>query len=1745
MTNWCGPFGCPSRPRRNPVPLVLLLLACVAPGSVAAPPKAGRTLAAVEESVKRIKSGVMKPEGTIERLRLIDKGDAYLRDLHTQTTSLREEMHTLAHTYSGTRPVKLDDVRGLIDTAERVKAIIDEIQEIADTIQGTPEVPGVKDIVIGWAVDHGFELFLFFGKSLTTCLERLANGMHAANVQSMTLGELKEPVYPGLGRRECREVYEQIQKARALLRELQDVSRALSSGRSYLQRLRTAIEAVETECDSWTGRVADEIDLQLENVSAAPARFDSLAADMNAVINQAATDLGSQGVADYRQAVTQVVALAKEHVQEGVPVMDVLDDLPPLLSEAGGLLDAFEADGLDVAFERGRWQGATQDYHRVTAPFEVSTKSRLDPDAWQPRTLGEALVEHGLYGAGLTAGSIKDCITEMIEELRAKPAEVQRVTPATQLISLPSEITYPHAVPISVRVVNAAGGAVPGISVSFSTRGHVQITNHVVETASNGVVSTTAEVSSGIEENPAGALISAVVIAGGTRLETTYVFGQAGPPSEIKTVSGPQAAGRAGSRLPDLWMIQVLDADSNLVNNISLAVSFQALNGGSIDAVKSAVTVTGETVVADGEARFSAAITLGHDHGTTNRYRVNLTEPSGMSVSAEIGIRADTNSTYGTVATDLPTAITLALTEPVLAFDSLTEAVTTRSRSTPYYTTVHGVTVTPSECVHYKWVTNVVGGVTQVVHKVDFKHPYDAVSGLKTLAVDPQILGASHVKLDTDANTANAISVGRDVLRARASGMVGTVPAHPRCDLGRTIVQIGNVVSDPVTARVTRVRSVVYTCDQDGADLFNNDYGNIAVATRCVVADGHLTEEFHSRNYGRLWANASADIIFTPTAPYSDGVIRGQVRGTGKADLHAGLVDLDGKTNFGARVATVTRNWVSVDAPTQLRAGESVHLTCQLLGARPFGSYRCSWNLVPGLGNTNVFGSVSPSTRGFQTAGSGTLVSRTRFSYPETASEPFDSYPDTGDRWQLTVVPSGGGDSVINPISAGVEIVAPRLNSLYVGAKYANDPGDFYRAFGFDLFDDDDSERGPKMLELAAIGVFAQTVEHAYSAEWSLGGEEYKTALDMALSSGGTPLRIYNNQVDGYPGFAGIDVRGVRRPGTTTLSSRTGDGGIYSENVLEFRMNRLRLDYGWHDDVPTFQLVVEGPSEMYDYTNHWHITLSDDSVITNSSTFYRMSNGTWYAEIEEPRPTKEVETVLVNARGTELARLDMETDVLLTPVIPARIAHNPDTFTVDVLAVGVEDLRSYTVNLGYDPTLVETLSATQGPFLGSGGGSWFSATIDPTNGNVRMQESKYPYTDPGSGQSVNSVSGTGVLAQVTFRTLMQGQGEFDIDSSWLFNSGSQLIPLHASRGSLTIHGPGLGQTPVMAATTAPIVDGQLDTVWTGATPHAVANVVVVNGGASNNCAATWQGLWDEDYLYLAVSVKDEAIVSDSWSFQPWEDDSIDLYVDGDSSKMSVYDGINDFHLTWPAPGSSNAPSAGANSEAMPTGILYAAATTTTGYMWEAAIPWSALDLSPHVGARFSLEVQVNDDDDGGTAEASIAWSQAVPDAWETPSALGSMILADTAANHGQWRDTLAALAANRGLPPGAADPLADPDGNGWVNVMEYALGMTADQALTPDGPGDALFTIQPTGGGAEPIDLVLPYTGREDIEYVLRNTASLLPLGWSDAARKAKHGTWVSEMPPGEIRFHEEHDALRITLQGIAHPQYWRLVIIP
>jgi hypothetical protein len=226
----------------------------------------------------------------------------------------------------------------------------------------------------------------------------------------------------------------------------------------------------------------------------------------------------------------------------------------------------------------------------------------------------------------------------------------------------------------------------------------------------------------------------------------------------------------------------------------------------------------------------------------------------------------------------------------------------------------------------------------------------------------------------------------------------------------------------------------------------------------------------------------------------------------------------------------------------------------------------------------------------------------------------------------------------------------------------------------------------------------------------------------------------------------------------------------------------------------------------------------------------------------------------------------------------------------------------------------------------------------------------------------------------------------------------------------------IGLVPIVRTTRPPAIDGQAEEAWSPAVKRRLEHS---NGPApqTSDIQGSFRAMWDDDALYLFVEVLDDRKVKNQ--ADPWLDDAVEVFVDGDGRRSPTYDADDhQYVFGWNNPEVHEPVGRGGGS-----GVRFAEAEWEYGYRMEIALPWASIGTKPKPGDAIGLDVHV-DDNDGTGREQKLMWSDTkdlayseprrfgrgtlLPTAWAEPDAVAA--LTTTAAD-------LAAEAASEQAPP--------------------------------------------------------------------------------------------------------------------------------
>ncbi|WP_040950848.1 endo-1,4-beta-xylanase [Gorillibacterium massiliense] len=180
-----------------------------------------------------------------------------------------------------------------------------------------------------------------------------------------------------------------------------------------------------------------------------------------------------------------------------------------------------------------------------------------------------------------------------------------------------------------------------------------------------------------------------------------------------------------------------------------------------------------------------------------------------------------------------------------------------------------------------------------------------------------------------------------------------------------------------------------------------------------------------------------------------------------------------------------------------------------------------------------------------------------------------------------------------------------------------------------------------------------------------------------------------------------------------------------------------------------------------------------------------------------------------------------------------------------------------------------------------------------------------------------------------------------------------------------------------AAFGTPVIDGTVDTVWSGAPELPINRYQMAWQGASGVAKV----LWDDQNLYVLVQVSDTQL--DKSNENAWEQDSVEVFVDENNGKTTFYqddDGqyrVNFDNETTFSPAS------------IADGFVSATHVSGTNYTVEMKIPFKK--VTPSNDSKLGFDVQINDAKDK-VRQSVAAWNDTTGQGYQDTSIFGVLTL---------------------------------------------------------------------------------------------------------------------------------------------------------
>ncbi len=198
-----------------------------------------------------------------------------------------------------------------------------------------------------------------------------------------------------------------------------------------------------------------------------------------------------------------------------------------------------------------------------------------------------------------------------------------------------------------------------------------------------------------------------------------------------------------------------------------------------------------------------------------------------------------------------------------------------------------------------------------------------------------------------------------------------------------------------------------------------------------------------------------------------------------------------------------------------------------------------------------------------------------------------------------------------------------------------------------------------------------------------------------------------------------------------------------------------------------------------------------------------------------------------------------------------------------------------------------------------------------------------------------------------------------------------------------------GRLIVPKTSVAPIIDAELDDIWQNVGEESLLITEIINATSAvpedlNDLSATFQVMHDDDNFYIYVVIQDSVI---DYEFSNHNGDGVEIFFDGDNSKGSSYDGVNDNQIRITV---DDVELANIDSSLPVDGSAFKVILTDLGYNIEASFPLEKLQIVPE--NTFGFEVQINDNDGGGGRETLIRWFSNDNNSWQDASLFGEAVL---------------------------------------------------------------------------------------------------------------------------------------------------------
>ncbi len=191
-----------------------------------------------------------------------------------------------------------------------------------------------------------------------------------------------------------------------------------------------------------------------------------------------------------------------------------------------------------------------------------------------------------------------------------------------------------------------------------------------------------------------------------------------------------------------------------------------------------------------------------------------------------------------------------------------------------------------------------------------------------------------------------------------------------------------------------------------------------------------------------------------------------------------------------------------------------------------------------------------------------------------------------------------------------------------------------------------------------------------------------------------------------------------------------------------------------------------------------------------------------------------------------------------------------------------------------------------------------------------------------------------------------------------------------------------GELIVPYASTAPALDGIIDSSYGGVLGVIAKPAPGETTPAPSNISASWRAAFTSSDLHIVVDVTDDAWITTEAN--EWHNDCVELFLDGNNSKNSTSDGLNDIKVAFVPQPNGTVQVQTVVYPPNPAGLdlsgVQAAFTLKSGggenysgYVLEIKVPLAALGTVAEEGRKIGIDFQLDDNDSPGPRDRYLTW----------------------------------------------------------------------------------------------------------------------------------------------------------------------------